>query len=609
MIVTMKKVMIFIKQHEVDTALSALRKAGLVHIMTPKKGSEQTRRVSSLIQDFQRAVSLISQAQTDSPGQQDEPQSTDRAELETEVREVLEANENIPDYREQLRELSSLRRVYHQWGDVNPHDVSSLAEKGIYVTLAKVDSRRLPDDIPYILLDRGKNDSKVLYVTREPDQQLPGDLVSLPEMSMQEIQQEQDRLHAAVHELQEYIQSKSRLIAPLKDEIRRLSSELEYEGVKNGLEQEEPVCWFMGFVPEEHADDIRSTAKDHAWGILIDDPVPEEPVPTKLKNKPFVRIIEPVFRILGTVPGYREYDISALFLGFFAVFVAMIFGDAGYGALFLTAAVVLHIRSRQATKVIGLLYLLSITTIIWGALTGSWFGSETIASYGIFQAMTIPAVAAFPEVFSVEAAVTQQNIMYLCFIIGTVQLGIACLMNLKRDFPRLASFSHAGWFLMIIGLYLLVLNLVLGFDTPQWTYYLIGAGFALIIIFSAQREGRNFFKGLALGIGGLFTTFLDSVSTFSNIISYIRLFAVGMATVAISSNFNSMAAPLFGGVMIPAALIILLIGHGMNIVMALLSVFVHGIRLNMLEFSGQLGMEWTGFSYSPFREHKETQDT
>ncbi|MCK4716103.1 MAG: ATPase, partial [Candidatus Marinimicrobia bacterium] len=87
------------------------------------------------------------------------------------------------------------------------------------------------------------------------------------------------------------------------------------------------------------------------------------------------------------------------------------------------------------------------------------------------------------------------------------------------------------------------------------------------------------------------------------IISYIRLFAVGMATVAIASSFNQIAAPMMKGFTFPAAIIILLIGHGLNIVMSLLSVIVHGIRLNILEFSGQLGMEWTGYEYEPFKEN------
>jgi V/A-type H+-transporting ATPase subunit I len=122
-----------------------------------------------------------------------------------------------------------------------------------------------------------------------------------------------------------------------------------------------------------------------------------------------------------------------------------------------------------------------------------------------------------------------------------------------------------------------------------------------VILFGEQDSEITFIKGVLKGVGGAFTTFLDAISGFSNIISYIRLFAVGMSSFYIASSFNNLASPMLKGWTIPFGLIIIAIGHGLNLVMALLSVVVHGIRLNMLEFSGQLGMEWTGIEYNPFR--------
>jgi V/A-type H+/Na+-transporting ATPase subunit I len=131
---------------------------------------------------------------------------------------------------------------------------------------------------------------------------------------------------------------------------------------------------------------------------------------------------------------------------------------------------------------------------------------------------------------------------------------------------------------------------------------LMASGFVFVVLFSAQEPGKNFFKGVLGGLGGAFNTFLDAISSFSNIISYIRLFAVGMASVAIADSFNSMASGMMHGPAIVGGVIVLLIGHGLNIVMGLLSVMVHGIRLNLLEFSGQLGLEWTGYKYEPFKD-------
>jgi V/A-type H+-transporting ATPase subunit I len=87
--------------------------------------------------------------------------------------------------------------------------------------------------------------------------------------------------------------------------------------------------------------------------------------------------------------------------------------------------------------------------------------------------------------------------------------------------------------------------------------------------------------------------------------SYIRLFAVGMASVAIAQSFNSMAGGMLSGFAMVGGILVLVIGHSLNIVMGLLSVVVHGVRLNLLEFSGQLGMEWTGIAYEPFTQTVE----
>jgi V/A-type H+-transporting ATPase subunit I len=139
------------------------------------------------------------------------------------------------------------------------------------------------------------------------------------------------------------------------------------------------------------------------------------------------------------------------------------------------------------------------------------------------------------------------------------------------------------------------------YPVPVHASWMIGCGLSFIIIFSRQ-EGR-FFHGVAMGLANLLTTFLSSISAFADIISYIRLFAVGLAGIEIAKSFNGIAAGLgtnVGGLIIGG--VILLFGHALNMVMGALSVIVHGVRLNMLEFSGHLGMEWSGKPYKPFKE-------
>ena len=210
----------------------------------------------------------------------------------------------------------------------------------------------------------------------------------------------------------------------------------------------------------------------------------------------------------------------------------------------------------------------------------------------------------------VDAAWAQNMLMKFCFMIGTVHISLACLINVVRKIPKkdFSFVADIGWLIDTCLLYLLVLYLVIGEDAPLTLIASgVGVGFVLVCLFGAQAPGVPFGKGVKASLGGFFTNFLNTVSCFSNIMSYIRLFAVGMASLAIAQSFNDMAEPLLHSLALPAGILILIIGHLINIVMGLLSVVVHGVRLNVLEFSNQLGMEWSGYKYDPFREKNRDQ--
>jgi len=375
------------------------------------------------------------------------------------------------------------------------------------------------------------------------------------------------------------------------------------------LEADEKLCWLTGFVPTEMVSRVQTEAKTHGWGILVRDPDIDDAVPTQVRNPKAIRIIQPVFDLLGTVPGYRELDTSFWFLIFFTLFFAMIIGDGGYGAILLFGSIRAAVKSRKAESGIGggliLFLVLSIATVIWGALTGNWFGYAPFAELPVLRLFVIEPLAA-------SNPASTMNIQWLCFVIGTVHLSIAHTWKLFRGFtrrPRVRALTDLGMLSMVLGLYFLVLQLVLDsqrFPMPSVALKMIVGGFLAVVLFSNQEEGRNFFVGAAKGLSGIITIALDSISAFSDIISYIRLFAVGLASLAIAQSFNGMAIGInesIGGIGGPvAAAVVLFLGHTLNLAMGALSVIVHGVRLNMLEFSGHLGMEWTGVAYAPFQK-------
>ena len=213
-----------------------------------------------------------------------------------------------------------------------------------------------------------------------------------------------------------------------------LQQQIEFESAKIGMEtvsetpQEFAVSWLTGFVPHNDAGTLKRAAAENGWALLVEDPTADDNPPTLIKNNAFVRLVQPLFNLLGTIPGYREYDISLSYLLFFCFFFAMIFGDAGYGMILIIAAIIFGVKAKKATgKVpdgILLLALLSTTTIVWGFLTGSFFAINS--DHWFFQPK-IPFLA------------SDQNIQWICFIVGASQISLAHLKNIKKELPSLTA--------------------------------------------------------------------------------------------------------------------------------------------------------------------------
>jgi len=249
-------------------------------------------------------------------------------------------------------------------------------------------------------------------------------------------------------------------------------------------------------------------------------------------------------------------------------------------------------RRSNLNEAFFLMYTLSFATVIWGAVTGTWFGFEKIAELPFFNAMAVRKVQSFVE--------GNENFMiYICFIIGIVQLTLAHAVLAVKKINSLKAIAELGWIAILWGLFFTAGNLVIGRNFPAFTAYLFITGISLVILFSNFR--KNILKGALISLADLP---LKIVSSFSDIVSYLRLFAVGYASTVLASTFNDMALQIgfhsaLSGL---AGALILFFGHGLNIALGIMAVIVHGIRLNMLEFSGQMGMEWSGKKYTPFCE-------
>ena len=364
-----------------------------------------------------------------------------------------------------------------------------------------------------------------------------------------------------------------------------LGERLAFEQARELMSEKGAVAVISGWIPGPAVAGLSAAAKDAGWGLLLREPAEGETPPTLIRPPKAFRSVKALFEGLGIAPGYTEADVSVPFMCYFSLFFAMLVGDGAYGAIFL--AVTLLMRKKMPKSWFTLMTVFSLATIAWGALSNTWFGAG------------IPWCAEWPTVrwlsgADAPAGHQYDNMMFLCFTIGVSHLMLARLWNGLCMLNDRACLSQFGWAGIVLFMYVLTNSIVGIFGgVPTWCYWTFGASF-LVVFWQA--------KGMDKGM-----LFLNTMSVLGDIISYVRLFAVGLASVKVAENFNAMALDLGLPIWIKwlPVVLILLVGHGLNLAMAGLSVLVHAVRLNTLEFSNHKGISWAGYAFRPFTKTKE----
>jgi V/A-type H+-transporting ATPase subunit I len=291
----------------------------------------------------------------------------------------------------------------------------------------------------------------------------------------------------------------------------------------------------------------------------------------------------------------------------------MIFGDAGYGAIILIAAItgIIKTARKGVPAVFKLLLLLGLSNFIWGILTCTWFAIDVNMLPAVLRNISLPLIS---NVTSGESAygsdIVQQNLMIFCFSLALLQLSIGHIVAIFRN-KTLKAIGDIGSIAMLVGMYFIVLALIASNAARQipmqmWAVYLFGAGFVLNFIFASYDGsiGRSALESCK----NIISVILGIANVFSDIMSYIRLWAVGLAGGAIASTVNAMAGPMVGHfVFFIFGVVLFGFGHGLNLVLNVLSVLVHGVRLNTLEFSGHAGLTWSGHANKPIAKRIKSE--
>jgi V/A-type H+-transporting ATPase subunit I len=347
------------------------------------------------------------------------------------------------------------------------------------------------------------------------------------------------------------------------------------------------------FIPEEkEAEFVAFLEIQPVYHTVLDIEENEE-VPVLLKNNRFAKLFEPITEIFS-LPSYREMDLTPFFAPFFMLFVGFCAGDAGYGLLLVLVPFL--VKRKVSTKfrpLLSLVQWLGVATILFGLLSGGFFG---------ISLAEVPAFSKFKKYF-----LNQDNMMILAIALGAVHVVFAKILDIvntarRRGFKN--SIEKIGWLVILLSAATAFGLPMLGIAISSilmTTFYVI---FALcgVAIFFYNTPGKHL--GMQFGLG-LWNSYNFATGLLGDLLSYIRLFALGLAGAVLGMVFNSLAfemspdIPFIGGLI---TVIILLFGHSLNFALMMLGAFVHPLRLTFVEFYKNAGFEGGGREYKPFKK-------
>ncbi len=588
MIVPMKKTTILLQAKDAGNAVRDLRRLGVLHVehQNVPQGKDITvlQEETSLINS---AADALSQAGVLERNIQ--PQNKIPGDWKAVAKHIIELWKRHDQLSAYLRNIANQINQWERWGDFDPPQIKSLIQKGIYVKLYQVPVKQInefPEDAVVKNIFTANGFAHCVAIARRPVECAFKE-IPLPKQGLSSLNKRLIEDKKAMEAIKNEIFKSACFYEGFLEIKKKLEKDIEFQQVLGGMGKEGAIVYVAGYIPSDAQSYLIAEAKERKWGIVISDPSGEDNVPTLVRNPRWASAIKPVLGLLGITPGYHELDVSALFLVFFSIFFGILIGDAGYGLVYMLLTVYLQKKMKRniaMKNIISLFYILSSCAVIWGALTGTFFGQGWLVRLGVK-----PLIVQLNDAKFMQA---------LCFFLGALHLSIAHSWRASLKFPSLTALADVGWICVLWGAFFLARTLILGDFFPCWGKWLIITGIALVVLFTNSQA--NMLKAISEGLG---TVALSLMNNFTDVVSYVRLFAVGLAGVAIADTTNIMASGLGGGaVALVAGVVIVIIGHALNIVLGPMSVLVHGVRLNVLEFSGHANVTWSGLAYEPLKE-------
>ena len=605
MVAKMKKFLFLAYHKDYDSFLHDLRDLGLIHVAETAGTAEDSDELNEFITGFKqlREAQKILSRQIDKKSEI--PQNEPDIELGKKIPRRIEQIQNEKALLTQQLQVSIKERdALLPWGDFDPENIERLKKAGYQLDFFIVpDNQYNPEwEQTYDAVVIKKEASRTYFVTVTKNDKVADELnlelVKMPEISLNQLNELIASLREKVSRQDEKLKELAADLPSLNAAMKDFEQRINFTKVRQSTTSvaDDKLMLLQGWAPLENEKEISDYMDSKAVYFETSDPVPEDDVPIKFKNNKFMRLFEPIAEMY-MLPKYNEIDLTPYFAPFYMIFFGLSLGDMGYGLFLFTLGAFAKMfmkakLDKTMTAIISLMQVLGVSAIFTGLLTGGFFGFNL---YNIDH----------PFVQALENKVFFDNnkMFMLSLILGLVQILFGMGMKVANRTKQLGfkySLSTIGWivFLVSIGVAALLPDVLPMFGLV----HLIIAVPALLLIFFYNAPDKNPFVNFGLGI---WDTYNMATGLLGDVLSYVRLFALGLSGGILASVFNSLAAGMSpdNAILKPIVyVLIFLIGHAITIFMNTLGAIVHPVRLTFVEFYKNAEFEGGGEKYKPFKK-------
>ncbi len=603
MIIPMKKYSFLVYHRDYEDFLHDLRELGVVHLIERQQDiSDDIRGKYQQIDSVEKTIRFLRKREIE------KTEASATAEGEKVFSHIAEMQNQLEHHQHSLANIQKEINEILPWGDFSLDLLKQLKDNGIKVRFFVTQTRKYDpsweEQYPVQVINNTGGNIYFIMVERDHEEtDLPAEEVKFPSHSLKELRTTQEEIRKNIQNIDDKFNEYAATSLPSLEKYKNsLLQNVEYEKAvfHTSREAEERLMVVEGWVPNDKEESINNYLEKSAVVYIISEADPEEKVPILLKNKGFAKKFELIGE-LYSLPKYNELDLTPFFAPFYTLFFGFCLGDAGYGILLAVAALFAGRKVQKELKAVTtLVFYLGLSTLFFGLIGGTLFGINLYET-------NLPVYSSLQQYFKSEGTDINNLLFYLSLILGGVQIIFGMILKAVNEtiqFGWKLALGTIGWITLIVGSVTVVLISKLGgvdMETLKPVLYVVLGVSGLLILFLNNLK-RNILMNFGIGLWNSYNMVTGIVG---DLLSYIRLFALGISSAILGYVFNSLAVSMSGNIPVLSLIfmvIILVIGHSINIFMSGLGSFVHPMRLTFVEFYKNAGFSGGGKKYNPFKK-------